>query len=238
MRLLLWSVAFLVATTVPATAQPPDVLIYCCAGLSGVYDGTAVQVRVQLRAQSVNTPFRIDEVAGLDIYRVTGGSAPCSQPVRMTTTPIPWTRADALDQIFTDPVVEPNRVYSYHVVAVDAHRTPLDLQWGWGFPLDCWVRTGDVPIGHGFIERYAPSDAYVEPCANECYPAAGDVIVPAQLRPYLDSGISLFLYGNNINCCGHPQFGSPLVVASGRPSACTEAVTPSSWGLVKQLYRD
>src|SRR5262245_19244751 len=162
MRPLLLSIVILLAMIVPATAQSPDVLIYCCAGLSGVYDGTTVQVHIQLHAQVVNVPFRIDDVAGVDIYRITGGSAPCSQPVRMTTTPIPWTRADALDEVFTDRVVEPNHLYGYHVVAVDANRTPLDLQWGWGFPLDCWVRTGDVPIGHGTIETYSPTEAYVE----------------------------------------------------------------------------
>jgi hypothetical protein len=236
MRLLLLSVAILVASAAPATAQYPDVVIYCCAGLSGAYDGTSVQLRVQLHASSVTEARRINDVVGLDVYRITGGSGPCGERVRVTATPIPWTQADVLDHAFTDSGVEPNRLYSYHVEAVDAQRGFIDLRWGWGYSIACWVRTGDVPIGHGVLETVAQPS--VDPCPLECYGLGGDVILPPELRSYVDSHIPLFLYGPNLDCCGHPQFGTAAVITSARRSTCIVAVQPATWGLVKQLYRD
>jgi len=228
------AIAFVVimAVALPVAGQVQEALIYCCAEVSGTYDGTSVQLHVVVNAAQISFEGRLDEIVGLELYRATAED--CGTPVRITAAPIPWSRNTPIDQFITDYTAEPGHLYHYRVVAVDRFWQPIGLQWGWGFEIQGWVRTGNVPIAHGTVDNDEGVTA-VRNCAGECLLGGTTGALPHHLRRYINTETPLLLYGYIGGA--HPQFGWSMLIVDGRPAECVVGVEASAWGHVKQLYR-
>lgn len=183
--------------------------------------------------------------SGVDLYRRSLGLE-CGDAVRVTDAPIPWSWNDqapfpefALQIQFVDPTTADGTGYRYEVRAVDGDRNPIaqDPEAVVGF-----ATHGEALLGHGSLlsggDCGLSFTQEVEPCPNECFPAAL-VGVPDELAPYFNTGQTFLLYGS---ITGVSRFFCntsipQAVLTRGTPSLCVVGVAPMTWTEAKRLYR-
>jgi hypothetical protein len=205
----------------------------------GEYDGSAVNLEISLDVRFASDPSSVlGEVTGLDVYRIPLelNRFHCPAETRITHLPLPWTTATTTPLSFRDDNVEPDRWYAYLVRPVNEARETVPVVFGWAFPLDGLVRTGNVPIAHGTLEWALPwAFSYLWGCDGECG-WNGEVSVSNSFTlPPSATGTYWFFGDIGFH---DPQNGWRLMVTGAQPApSCLVPVTPTTWTSVKSLYR-
>jgi hypothetical protein len=174
-------------------------------------------------------------VVGYDLYRSVLGS--CSGASSRLTDQ-PWSRV--LNQSFireyVDADVQPGVKYEYRVVGVDADRNMYEL---WSFcpvfdtPPYVFASCGLAPIAHGTVSSAAEWVFFnsCDPCFNVRGIAFGG---PPGLEAYYGTGTQLLLYGNVVPTLLE---GNVFYIQAFEVLPCTNAVSSTTWGGVKTLFR-
>ena len=200
----------------------------------GQYDGSALQLEIRILADGYE-----GAAVALDVYRRSFGLQGCSPAVRITDEPIPYPGPPYPASLqLTDAGVSPGTGYSYTARLVDAERN-LQEQF---IPIWGHVTTGVALLGHGqvYFDRFGGSTGhYVFACPRACGPDGPlEQPLPDDLIPYVDTDSSLLLYGEVVGVVlQYNFFASRLRIDHIRPARCVVDVAPSSWSLVKRLYR-
>jgi hypothetical protein len=134
---------------------------------------------------------------------------------------------------YFDAPLQPSRAYRYEVVACSGFTWTGDC--GWGLPIVVMTTTPPAPafLGRG---RLANGVTFYG-CPDLC--TGGDVVrLPPEGWQYVGTDTPVVLYGGFLASC---QNGWLYDVAQVVPSSCAPATDvpfgPTSWGVVKSLYR-
>jgi hypothetical protein len=173
------------------------------------------------------------DLVGYDVFRRPLG--PCTVPNRITETPLARFPGSYFSHELRDGDVALHTAYEYEVVGVDANRQPVSLYgvYNPGVVTIAYASCGPAPIAHGML---VDSDGrpYLEPCASSCYVEGFVEDLPAELLPYVGSGVALLLTGELM--CGTVE-ACHLHVTAATEQDCTVAVQPRTWTHVKSTYR-
>lgn len=246
-RLLTFLSVFLLLPFTDATIHASADPIYIFDGrLIGSVEPGGLHLQIQFDGNAWSVNQWTTTPAGLDVYRQRVG-AQCGSWERITEDPVDWTWVDdpgggphlAFDII--DDTAEPNNGYMYWARAVDGNRdaVPDDADAYLGV-----ATHGVALLGHGTLYGGAGGCGQnyrqeVWNCNLECFPPLL-ANTASEVTPYINSGTRVLLYGTITEVtslfCGTNE--TVAYFTSAVPGDCIVAAEETTWGRIKDLYRD
>lgn len=218
MRPMVSCFAFFCVVALPATIGATTF------SFAGSCDGQ--RVRLRLKAEDYGDK---PEVVAFHVYRrpIAVG---CRDAERVTPRPIPREEKTEYVVSITDERVRAGFAYEYTLVGVDAQSREHALPTA----IPAWVRCGDAPVAHGFVEKVGRALVVEPACAVSCNPKMPITEWPPDIDAWIGRRIPVLLFGS---VDWQEASGPAMLVSDWRLETCTVPVRTTPWGLVKRMFR-